>query len=204
MQELTTAISESSLNKYPGPDGVHGTNDQEQFGFREGHSTTDQVLYFCQRVRDAHNRSPQITLWQPSLIFLKPSTWSGYSALRRSSPKGVKWVFFADDVVMWDSGTDLQKLEDNLNSTLEDLWKFAENHKLSFNPTKSTTHPGICNFCCASNTNLQKLDRVQLSAARVITGLRNTCPNDRVLYEADLQPLSLRRCLFGEILWQTM
>ncbi|GIX95651.1 reverse transcriptase domain-containing protein [Caerostris extrusa] len=47
-------------------------------------------------------------------------------------------------------------------------------------------------YCCASNTNLQKLERVQLSAARVITGLRNTSPNDIVLYEADLQPLSLR------------
>ncbi|GIY77198.1 putative RNA-directed DNA polymerase from transposon BS [Caerostris extrusa] len=114
---------------------------------------------------------------------------------------------------------------------------FAENHKLSFNPTKSTVwffttnrklygyqpgivmnhqpltvekHPkylgfvldpeitpileyGILVYCCASNTNLQKLERVQLSAARVITGLRNTCSNDIVLYEADLQPLSLRR-----------
>ncbi|GIY25833.1 probable RNA-directed DNA polymerase from transposon BS [Caerostris darwini] len=135
MQELNTAINESSLNKSPGPDGVHGQmisnlrlpgrvrclniiNDswnsgklprelrratvvpvrkpskeasspesyrpialtciackimekrilkrlnfylnshdllpREQFGFREGHSTTDQVLYICQRVRDAH------------------------------------------------------------------------------------------------------------------------------------------------------
>ncbi|GIY66874.1 hypothetical protein CEXT_126901 [Caerostris extrusa] len=30
-------------------------------------------------------------------------------------------------------------------------------------------------------------------AARVITGLRPSCPNDSVCYEADLQPLSLRR-----------
>ncbi|GIX93128.1 reverse transcriptase domain-containing protein [Caerostris darwini] len=34
---------------------------------------------------------------------------------------------------------------------------------------------------------------LQLSRALVITGLRNTCPNDIVLYEADLQPLSLKR-----------
>ena len=38
-----------------------------------------------------------------------------------------------------------------------------------------------------------RLERVQLSAARIITGLRNSCPNDIVLYEADLQPLSFRR-----------
>ncbi|GIX70088.1 putative RNA-directed DNA polymerase from transposon BS [Caerostris extrusa] len=131
---------------------------------------------------------------------------------------------------MWYSGTDLQKLEDNLNSILEDLWKFTEKHKLTFNPTKSTVwffttnrklhgyqpgrdwgadagtlrntyislirpilEYGITVYCCASNTKLQKLERVQLSAVRVISGLRNTCPNDIVLYEADLQPLSLRR-----------
>ncbi|GFX55447.1 reverse transcriptase domain-containing protein [Trichonephila clavipes] len=45
----------------------------------------------------------------------------------------------------------------------------------------------------ASVTNLQKLQKVQLSAARMITGLRNTCPRDIVLFEADLQPLRLRR-----------
>ena len=36
------------------------------------------------------------------------------------------------------------------------------------------------------------LKRVQLAAARAITGLRNNCPGDIVLHEADLQPLRLR------------
>ncbi|GBN21683.1 hypothetical protein AVEN_11166-1 [Araneus ventricosus] len=44
----------------------------------------------------------------------------------------------------------------------------------------------------ASQTNLNKLERVQLSAARIITGLRSCCPKAIVLYEADLQPLSMR------------
>ncbi|GFV81723.1 uncharacterized protein TNCV_1703781 [Trichonephila clavipes] len=35
-------------------------------------------------------------------------------------------------------------------------------------------------------------ERVQLSAARIITGLSNSCSRDIVLYEADLQPLRLR------------
>ncbi|GFW37312.1 RNase H domain-containing protein [Trichonephila clavipes] len=48
-------------------------------------------------------------------------------------------------------------------------------------------------FCCSSDSNLQKLERVQLSAARIITGHRNSCSKDIVLYEADLHPLSLRR-----------
>ncbi|UYV65303.1 hypothetical protein LAZ67_3003884 [Cordylochernes scorpioides] len=45
----------------------------------------------------------------------------------------------------------------------------------------------------ASETNLKSLERIQLSAARIITGLRNTCPNDIVLYEADIMPLKDRR-----------
>ncbi|GIY96230.1 putative RNA-directed DNA polymerase from transposon BS [Caerostris extrusa] len=45
----------------------------------------------------------------------------------------------------------------------------------------------------AANTNLKKIERIQFSAARIITGLRNSCPNDIACYEADLQPLSLRR-----------
>ncbi|GBO08682.1 RNA-directed DNA polymerase from mobile element jockey, partial [Araneus ventricosus] len=44
----------------------------------------------------------------------------------------------------------------------------------------------------ASQTNLNKLERVQLSVARIITGLRSCCPKAIVLYEADLQPLSMR------------
>ncbi|GIY99583.1 putative RNA-directed DNA polymerase from transposon BS [Caerostris extrusa] len=45
----------------------------------------------------------------------------------------------------------------------------------------------------AASTSLKKLERMQSSAARIITGLRHSCPNDIVCYEADLQLLSLRR-----------
>ncbi|GIY31491.1 proteasome subunit beta type-6 [Caerostris extrusa] len=31
---------------------------QEQYGFRKGHSTIEQILYFVQRARDAHNMKP--------------------------------------------------------------------------------------------------------------------------------------------------
>ncbi|GFY07865.1 putative RNA-directed DNA polymerase from transposon BS [Trichonephila clavipes] len=48
-------------------------------------------------------------------------------------------------------------------------------------------------YCRASITNLQKLEKVEFSAARIITGLKNTCPRDIVLFKADLQLLSLRR-----------
>ncbi|GFV92239.1 putative RNA-directed DNA polymerase from transposon BS [Trichonephila clavipes] len=50
---------------------------------------------------------------------------------------------------------------------------------------------GVQVYCSATITNLQKLEKVQ--AARITTGLKNTCPRDIVLFEVDLQPLSLRR-----------
>ncbi|GBM04395.1 putative RNA-directed DNA polymerase from transposon BS [Araneus ventricosus] len=31
---------------------------REQYGFRKGHGTIDQILYFCQYVRDAQNKKP--------------------------------------------------------------------------------------------------------------------------------------------------
>ncbi|GFV52040.1 putative RNA-directed DNA polymerase from transposon BS [Trichonephila clavipes] len=47
-------------------------------------------------------------------------------------------------------------------------------------------------FQVASPTNLIKLERVQFSAARIITDLRYSCPTDIVLYEAGIQPLTMR------------
>ncbi|GFY11096.1 putative RNA-directed DNA polymerase from transposon BS [Trichonephila clavipes] len=50
-------------------------------------------------------------------------------------------------------------------------------------------------YFSASRTNLAKLPRVQSSAARIITGMRHSCPTDLVLFEADIMPLDLRRKL---------
>ncbi|GFW02477.1 probable RNA-directed DNA polymerase from transposon BS [Trichonephila clavipes] len=173
---------------------------EEQYGFREGHCTTDQLLYFCQRIRDAHNRKPtnrtvEVFLdlskafdrvWNNFLVIklykmfgvpqgsvLSLTLFSFYlpgidSALKRKCEVGA----FADDIVLWKSDSDLTKLEIDINLVLEDIQNFALDHKLTFNSTKSM---------------------VQLSASRIITGLKNTCTRDIVLFEADLQPLSLRR-----------
>ncbi|GFU88250.1 putative RNA-directed DNA polymerase from transposon X-element [Trichonephila clavipes] len=263
---------------------------EEQYGFREG--TADQLLYFRQRIRDAHNRKPTIhtvavfldlskaflnIVWNNFLVIklykmfgiggkalpwiydflrnrlisvkfnnslsrsfsffqgvlqgsvLSPTLFSHYlsgieSVIKRTCEVGA----FADDVVPWKPDSDLTKLERDINFVLEDIWNFALDHKLTFNPTKSLASKwlnilryisgrdwgadagnlrntyislirpileyGIPVYCSASVTNLQKLEKVQLSAARTITGLKNTFPRDIVLFDADLQPLSLRRC----------
>ncbi|GFV57530.1 putative RNA-directed DNA polymerase from transposon X-element [Trichonephila clavipes] len=48
-------------------------------------------------------------------------------------------------------------------------------------------------YSCASDTNLNKLERVQPCAARIITGLRYSCQIDIVLFESNLPSLSKRR-----------
>ncbi|XP_042905437.1 uncharacterized protein [Parasteatoda tepidariorum] len=40
---------------------------------------------------------------------------------------------------------------------------------------------------------LNRLEKVQISAAKIITGLRRSCPDKIVLFESDLQPLYMRR-----------
>ncbi|GFW15110.1 hypothetical protein TNCV_172571 [Trichonephila clavipes] len=52
---------------------------------------------------------------------------------------------------------------------------------------------GIPIYSCASDTNLNKLERVQLCAARIITGLRHSCQIDIVLFESNLPSFSKRR-----------
>ncbi|GFX49122.1 uncharacterized protein TNCV_3077401 [Trichonephila clavipes] len=52
---------------------------------------------------------------------------------------------------------------------------------------------GIPIYSCASDTNLNKLERVQLCAARIITELRYSCQINIVLFESNLPSLSKKR-----------
>ncbi|GFT03824.1 reverse transcriptase domain-containing protein [Nephila pilipes] len=58
---------------------------------------------------------------------------------------------------------------------------------------RSILEYGFPIYCCASKSVLKKLERVQLSAARIITGLKHSCPSNIVLFEAEVQPLLFRR-----------
>ncbi|GFX15413.1 putative RNA-directed DNA polymerase from transposon BS [Trichonephila clavipes] len=58
---------------------------------------------------------------------------------------------FADDIVLWSSGSDTEKVEESVNLALADVWSFAVNHKLSISPSKSvvgffTTSRKLFNF----------------------------------------------------------
>ncbi|GFU40226.1 hypothetical protein TNCV_3624551 [Trichonephila clavipes] len=48
-------------------------------------------------------------------------------------------------------------------------------------------------FFRASEANANILERIELSAARIITGLCNNCPDNIVLYDSDLPTFSIRK-----------
>ncbi|GFX72096.1 probable RNA-directed DNA polymerase from transposon BS [Trichonephila clavipes] len=37
---------------------INGLLPSEQYGYRKGHGVVDQILYFCQRIREAQNKKP--------------------------------------------------------------------------------------------------------------------------------------------------
>ncbi|GFY53227.1 putative RNA-directed DNA polymerase from transposon BS [Trichonephila inaurata madagascariensis] len=172
----------------------------EQFAFRKGHSTVDQILYFTQCVRDSQNHKPtRYTMaafldvskafdrvWKYKLLskcfgvfgikgkalpwisnFLNHrnfcvnfhATFSDSYKTYQEIPQGCvlsltlfslfisgveKYVkpsqigLFADDVVLWCSDANISKLESQLNRSLINIQEFADNHKITFNASKST------------------------------------------------------------------
>ncbi|GFW01015.1 reverse transcriptase domain-containing protein [Trichonephila clavipes] len=132
---------------------------------------------------------PQGSVLSPTLFLIYLSSIE--SVIKRKCDVGE----FADDVVLWKPDSDLTKLEKDIILVLEDIQNIALDHKLTFNPTKSMEY-GVPVYCSDSVTNLQKLEKDQLSVTPIITGLKHTCPRDIVLFEADLEPLSLRRRAF--------
>ncbi|GFU38256.1 probable RNA-directed DNA polymerase from transposon BS [Trichonephila clavipes] len=137
---------------------------KEQHGFREGHSTTDQILYFCQRIRDAHNRKPTNhtvavfldlseafdRVWNKLLVsklykmfgvpqgpVLSPTLFSFYLTGIESVIKSKSEVGAFVDIVLWKSDSDLTKLERDINLVPEDIRNVTLDHKLTFNPKKS-------------------------------------------------------------------
>ncbi|GFX48348.1 putative RNA-directed DNA polymerase from transposon X-element [Trichonephila clavipes] len=51
MEKLVLARLNVHLN-------INGLLPSEQYGYRKGHGVVDQILYFCQKIRDAQNKKP--------------------------------------------------------------------------------------------------------------------------------------------------
>ncbi|GFX11346.1 probable RNA-directed DNA polymerase from transposon BS [Trichonephila clavipes] len=217
----------------------------------------------------------------PQGSVLSPVLFSLYiTGIEKVLAKRCEVGIFADDVIVWFSGSDVGENELKLNRAMEETHSFAEIHKLIFNDSKSlttffSTNSYLFNYqpkismngiqlcyvknakylgytldqkitsnkhiegqgikarkrlnvlkfisgrdwgaeastlrttfislirpvlefgipinSCATDTNLNKVERVQLCAARIITGLRYSCQIDIVLFESNLPSLSKRR-----------
>lgn len=68
---------------------------------------------------------------------LSPCTFYPLSCRNRAcySCTSCEIGLFADDIVVWSSGTDLSELESNINLAFDELWNFSGGHKLSFKST---------------------------------------------------------------------
>ncbi|GFT23115.1 putative RNA-directed DNA polymerase from transposon BS [Trichonephila clavipes] len=100
---------------------------------------------------------------------------------------------FADDIVLWHSSHDLPSIKANFSQCLS-TGADASTLKITYTTLiRPVLEFGFAIFFNASDSNLKKLERIQLTAAGIIVVLRNSCPNNLVLYECDLQPLDMRK-----------
>ncbi|UYV84210.1 hypothetical protein LAZ67_X001527 [Cordylochernes scorpioides] len=218
---------------------------EEQYGFRKGHGTIDQLLFFTQKVKDAQNGKPTnhtiaafldltqafdklITkLYKHFKIDGKAITWindflkNRYIRVKYNGT--LSKTFKLPKIILKEQQLQYNKhpkylgytLDPEINSSkhIEEvirkgrdqlkILKYISGREWGADATTlkltytSLIRPileyGYQIYGTASETNLKSLERIQLSAARIITGLRNTCPNDIVLYEADIMPLKDRR-----------
>ncbi|GFU56453.1 RNase H domain-containing protein [Trichonephila clavipes] len=134
--------------------------------------------------RHLYNYSPEIFLMSEQLNYSKFSTYLGFTLdsevncrkhIEKIADKARKKL----KILEYLSGRDWDSDASTLRITYATL-------------VRPVLEYGYQIFQLASPTNLKKLERVQLSAAKIITGLRYSCPTDIVLYEEDLQPLTMR------------
>ncbi|UYV81538.1 hypothetical protein LAZ67_20001475 [Cordylochernes scorpioides] len=193
---------------------------KEQYGFRKGHGTIDQLLFFTQKVKDAQNRKPTnhtiaafLDLTQAfdkgidsSLQIFCYTNNKPYSLRNAENACCEDLSTNSKITILIDESTTLTlHIEEVIRKGRDRLkiLKYISGREWGADATTlkltytSLIRPileyGYQIYGTASETNLKSLERIQLSASRIITGLRNTCPNDIVLYEADIMPLKDRR-----------
>ncbi|UYV63808.1 TMCO1 [Cordylochernes scorpioides] len=185
MKELGYALENNDLNKTPGPDGFHG-----QMISNLGKNGKERLL-------DIFNNS-----WKTGKL---PQNWKTATIIpikkldkSADDPKNYRPISLTKINSSKHIGEVIRKGRDRLKILKyisgREWGADAATLKLTYTSLiRPILEYGYQIYGTASETNLKSLERIQLSAARIITGLRNTCPNDIVLYEADIMPLKDRR-----------
>ncbi|GFW89998.1 protein CASC3 [Trichonephila clavipes] len=171
MEQLALEANDNEINS----EGTHGNENNVNLS---SFFTTNRRLY---------NYQPQIFMEGKSLPYEKHPKYLGYildpeilsnKHIDYVINKGRKRLDLLKYIAGRDWGADAGTLRLTYTSLIRPVLEYGSQIYFS-----------------ASRTNLAKLDRVQSSAARIITGMRHSCPTDLVLFEADIMPLDLRRKL---------
>ncbi|GFW57360.1 putative RNA-directed DNA polymerase from transposon BS [Trichonephila clavipes] len=159
--------------------------DIRNFALKLTFNHTKYMVSFFTTTRKLYNFQPNIFLYNQPLTIDKHSKYLGFILDPKIlGNKHIDNIVFKArkrlNILRYISGRDWEADAGTLRNTYITL-------------IRPILEYGVPVYCSASVRNLQKLEKVQVSAARIITGLKNTCLRDIVFFEADLQPLSLRR-----------
>ncbi|UYV70786.1 hypothetical protein LAZ67_8000615 [Cordylochernes scorpioides] len=170
---------------------------KQQAAFKKYHNTIDQIFYFTQKIQDNFQSKPTKStiaafidlsqafdrVWKERLIkkldklgvTLDPSLTYG-PHINQTVLRAKKRLNILKRISGYEWGADRDTLRQTYLALIRPILEYGQ-------PVWQT----------ASKTNLNKIDQVQSSAARIICGLRNTCPTKIAEIEANLLPLTHRR-----------
>ncbi|GFS70517.1 probable RNA-directed DNA polymerase from transposon BS [Trichonephila clavipes] len=137
--------------------------------------TTNKRLYSYQPTLKMDNKNLAYEKHPKYLGYVLDPEWSSHKHIDHIVSKCRKRLSILKFIAGKDWGADAVTLRDTFLALIRPILEY-----------------GFPVYCCASAASLEKLEKIQLGAARIITGLRRSCPKEIVLLEADLQPLHLR------------
>ncbi|GFX17340.1 probable RNA-directed DNA polymerase from transposon BS [Trichonephila clavipes] len=137
--------------------------------------TTNKRLYSYQPTLKMDNKNLAYEKHPKYLGYVLDPEWSSHKHIDHIVSKCRKRLSILKFIAGKDWGADAVTLRDTFLALIRPIQEY-----------------GFPVYCCASAASLEKLEKIQLGAARIITGLRRSCPKEIVLFEADLQPLHLR------------
>ncbi|GFU77769.1 probable RNA-directed DNA polymerase from transposon BS [Trichonephila clavipes] len=137
--------------------------------------TTNKRLYSYQPTLKMDNKNLAYEKHPKYLGYVLDPEWSSHKHIDHIVSKCRKRLSILKFIAGKDWGADAVTLRDTFLALIRPILEY-----------------GFPVYCCASAASLEKLEKIQLGAARIITGLRHSCPKEIVLFEADLQPLHLR------------
>ncbi|GFU51738.1 putative RNA-directed DNA polymerase from transposon BS [Trichonephila clavipes] len=107
------------------------------FGIRDRALKFSTFERFRVRFRDSLSKTFRLSQGVPQGSVLSPLLFFYIAGIEKIISRRCEVGLFADDIVLWNSNSDVVHIETAINTTLSDIQIFAEQHKLIFNVSKS-------------------------------------------------------------------